>query len=153
MQVTEKQIEAAARAIMLDDICGLIVAGKRVLCDDESAYDDDALVCLCRRQARAAIKAMQAPVVKPLEWGYVTVPGGWMPETYQADTVCGLYQVFAYDDSAVGAVFAEWANDSAHFGMKQARSIARVHDFDAAKAAAQADFERRILSALEPSEC
>lgn len=105
------------------------------------------MIDLARTALTAAIGAGgQAVAVKPLEWENVRVNYG--PETYEAKSPVGLYQVFTDEDSAAGAVLAEWALDSQHFGMTSATSLGRYPGFEAAKAAAQADYGRRILSAL-----
>ena len=62
-------VERVARAIMLQDGCGLTIDGKHVLCCDSSVhghndaygkplFDDE---CSCRAFAIAAIAAMPAP--------------------------------------------------------------------------------------------
>ncbi len=84
--------------------------------------------------------------VKALEW--VHIPTGYGPETYQADTPVGYFQVFTDEDSAAGAVCVEYDTDSNLFGTTHAISLGRHADFPSAKAAAQQDFERRIRSAL-----
>src|SRR5690606_26757079 len=77
-----------------------------------------------------------AVAVKPLGWGGVR--GSYVPETYEAETPVGFYQVFADEDSAAGAVIAEFAQAREAFGTTEATSVSRTHSFDAAKAAAQA---------------
>lgn len=98
---------------------------------------------VARTEASAAVK------VGPLEWKNVQVNYG--PETYEAKTPVGFYQVFVDDDSAAGSIFAEWAWDQDQFGMTGATTLGRYATFPDAEAAAQADFERRIFSALSPA--
>lgn len=62
---SKEQIEAAAIAIMIEDECGLMVNGKRALCDDASCGDAVELKCICRSQASAALSAAEG--VKPRE--------------------------------------------------------------------------------------
>lgn len=69
--------------------------------------------------------------VKPLEW-----VRGWM--NAEAQTDIGLYQIAYRRDGSF-----EWC-----FGIKKEWASS----WDAAKEAAQADYERRILAALEPAE-
>ena len=80
---------------------------------------------------------------------------GWEPvkgegvETYEATSVLnGSYRVFVDDDSAAGAIFAEWAVEPDHFCMTYAKRLGRFHDWETAKAAAQSDFETRVRSCL-----
>ena len=87
-----------------------------------------------------------AVTVKPLVW--VNVPTGYGPETYEAYSSTGFYQVFTDEDSCCGAVCAEFATNQQQFGTTAARLVARVNGFIDAKAASQADYEARILSAL-----
>ena len=87
-----------------------------------------------------------AVTVKPMVW--VNVPTGYGQETYEAYSATGFYQVFTDEDSYCGAVMAEFATNQQQFGTTAARSVARVNGFIDAKAAAQADYEARILSAL-----
>lgn len=92
-----------------------------------------------------ALPAVQV-AIKPLEW--VNVPTGYGPETYEAYASTGFYQVFTDEDSCCGAVSCEFATNQNQFGTTAARGVARVHSFTDAKAAAQADYESRILFAL-----
>jgi hypothetical protein len=88
----------------------------------------------------------EAVTVKPLVWE--TVPTGYGPETYEAYAATGFYQVFTDEDSACGAVFAEFATDQSQFSTVSARKVARVNGFAEAKAAAQADHDARIRAAI-----
>ena len=88
-----------------------------------------------------------AATVKPLVWEIV--PTGYGPETYEAYAATGFYQVFTDEDSCCGAVFAEFATNRDQFGTTAARGVARVNSFADAKAAAQADYEARIMAALD----
>lgn len=110
---------------------------------------DDHVAALASLSPTTPVDGVGAePHVKPLEWQNVRVSYG--PETYEAKTPVGFYQVFVDEGSAAGSVFAEWAWDQSHFGMTGATSLGRYATFPAAEAAAQADYERRILSALNP---
>ena len=76
--------------------------------------------------------------VKPLEWNVVSWEGG--ADTWTSDTVLGRYH---FEDD----------------GFSEPPFILTLHQLvvgrygtpEAAKSAAQADYERRILSAIEPS--
>lgn len=79
-----------------------------------------------------------APKIKPLVWndtGY-----GYSGERYSAETILGWEYVCLWDDRAMtwsGFIAGVWKDHGDEGGL------------EAAKAAAQADYERRILSALE----
>ena len=88
---------------------------------------------------KAEVEAQPEPVVqvKPLEWGSTTVNG-----KHLRDVAYGLNGLIAYE---VGAV--------EHYVLVNGRGLGltRLGDFgsfDAAKAAAQADYEKRTLSAI-----
>lgn len=64
--IREKAIEAAARAAMKADGCGLTIEGEHVFCDDPRADREIGLdVCLCKRGARAAIDAYERAMWRP----------------------------------------------------------------------------------------
>jgi len=85
----------------------------------------------------AALAAMPGPAVKvkPLEWVLYRTKGYWC-----ANTTAGRYIAWEIED---GALFC-W-NPEANSSDTVYRSL------QAAKAAAQADYEARILSALTPA--
>jgi len=82
------------------------------------------------REANAAPPAMK---VKPLEWFEAELPsrggGKWQSEGYAIRKIEGLFLI-------------DFAGDKKHYW--------RFSTLEAAKAAAQADYESRILAALEP---
>ena len=73
----------------------------------------------------AAIRAIPiapqpvAVTVNPLVW--VNVPTGYGPETYEAYSATGFYQVFTDEDSCCGAVLVEFATNQQQFGTTAAR--------------------------------
>lgn len=84
---------------------------------------------------RAALRAQPAGVkVRGLEW--VKHPTA---EAWRSDTMLGTYQVW------IGSRSPAWQFD----GLLGERINEIAKNEEAAKAAAQADYERRILSALE----
>ncbi|WP_189423599.1 hypothetical protein [Devosia pacifica] len=84
-------------------------------------------------------------VVKPLEWDPIRGEG---VETYQAKCSFGMYRIFSDEDSAMGAIFVEFAVHEDRFCMKDAISIGRVHDWSAAENAAQQHFNNAVASCL-----
>ena len=63
---TSERIEKAARAVMIEDGCGLTINGVRTLCDEASCGDAGELSCMCRNAAKVALSAAEG--VKPREW-------------------------------------------------------------------------------------
>lgn len=106
-----------------------------------------------RRADLAAIQPAQVRV-KPLVWGGVT---DWRECTkFEAAALGGKYFVADLDkDSGIysagidlgGLAFVMLLEPDEKFGGKKPRSFPTI---EAAKAAAQADYEARILAALEP---
>lgn len=96
-------------------------------------YDPE--TCSSYHRVTAALSDKQAVEVKikPLEW--IEHPSA---DAWRADTMLGTYQVWA------GSLKTGWLFD----GLFAERLNETSHDEDAAKAAAQADYERRIRSAL-----
>jgi hypothetical protein len=84
---------------------------------------------------RAALSAAPAPEVKvkPLEWVKHPTANGW-----RAETILGTHQVWSIN--CVSWQFDGWSGD---------RLLEKAETVDAAKAAAQADYTTRIMSALE----
>ena len=119
---------------------------------DDYTKDNAALKASNDRLREQLAEAKARPVgvkVKPLVWSHVPVD---YVETYQAECPFGYYRVFEDEDSAAGAIWVEFAANVERFNMSDAVEVDRVYgEFSDAKAAAQADYERRILSALEPA--
>lgn len=135
--------EAMARAFMLEDGCGLTERGERLFCDDERADPEVRRgVCECRtigaRLADAALPLIEKacrPKVKALVWERCSEFDYW-----RADASFGSgYEV---------AEFGAGPNDTRlnpPYGV-----LPRWYgSAEEAKAAAQADYARRILDALE----
>lgn len=125
---SEKQIEAAA--IVIDQAP-----------DGCNAYDIASKALAAAEQAEPAPAARSGAVkVKPLEWAEST------HGIFIAKTPVGAYEV-GFDDGW-------WAQlDSASTWEWEPENDPRSYDGPfAAKDAAQADFESRILAALEPAE-
>jgi hypothetical protein len=61
---TEDQVERAAWAVMLADVCGLTVNGERVFCDHPDADEARQETCNCKKLARVAIAAAFAATPK-----------------------------------------------------------------------------------------
>lgn len=131
------------RGDLYNDLCGLL---GYLQCGEEVAR----IIHSAASPALPAEKDGAVQVgVKPLEWQPVHGEG---VETYEANSILpGSYRVFVDEDSAAGAIFAEWAAEPDHFCMTYATHLGRFHSWDAAKAAAQQDFNARILSCLEGS--
>jgi hypothetical protein len=64
MSPTEEQVERAACAIMLADVCGLTVNGERVFCDHPDADESRQELCNCKKLARVALDAAFATTPK-----------------------------------------------------------------------------------------
>ncbi len=114
---------------------GTPICGKEMFWEtpEMSAPDDrEGLVEFVR-------KDLAKPVVKPLEWVYS-----------RAESEVGTYVIDSGLSSGVEGRWYAWAHDpdeSDSFYIWQYG--VRVGSEEAAKAAAQADYEQRILSALE----
>ena len=92
------------------------------------------------------IPAVQV-TLKPLEWGLVTTM--YEPcEAYEAISPVGVY-VVAQDEDSPSRVNVEYGVGPDTFHKGQPLLLNVVLSFAAAKAAAQADYEGRILAALE----
>lgn len=87
----------------------------------------------CHAEAQAAIAALEPVKVKPLEWEYHPAGAIAAPPTGHA---------YIIDTRTKGRVYSIK-------GFNPQRQFASM---DEAKAAAQADYERRILDALEPGK-
>lgn len=111
------------------DQCSAIIDGMRAL------------------SARVAeLESQQSPAqgmrVKPLEWSFFDASTWW------AETVGGLYRINERGDGAV--ILAKDA-DIMRYIDDNGDDWGGWPSIDHAKAAAQADYERRILSAIEPA--
>ncbi len=109
----------------------------------EGLLDGNDLDATDQSRAEAVLRALRANglvvgKVKPLEW--VKHPKA---DIWRCDTAIGAFKVF----SGFGLGRASWDFDSAtDFRDATSQSAA---DVDAAKAAAQADYEARIRDAIE----
>ena len=110
----------------------------RLVCLNDSEQQRLNLRAVLREAASALRLAAQSPepvTVKPLEWNeYTDERGG--PDWWDAETLAGTYYGIAL---LVDGFFVEYDYTAVAKGL---------HDLDAAKAAAQADYEQRIRSAL-----
>lgn len=93
------------------------------------------------RAALAALDAETEVKVRELEWR--DHRGHTFPDTWTAKTPCGIYEI---EERSASDSPAYIATGPLHVFIADRDSL------DDAKAAAQADFERRILSALVPPE-
>ena len=82
--------------------------------------------------------------VKALEWQEITSPRE--VGDIEADTAVGVYSI-AIDDAAIEESGPDWKWDA----WTPHENLGHFGDLEAAKAAAQADFDARIRSALAPS--
>lgn len=135
---TSERIEKAARAVMIEDGCGLTINGVRTLCDEASCGDAGELSCMCRNAAKVALSAAEGvkPRVKKLEWDGLR-SGPYYIEI-RAGGVADLYNNMDRDED--GEI------DPMQGGYLTLISL------DDLKALAQADYEARILSALQEGE-
>lgn len=128
--ITKEAIEAARSAI-------------RYLNGPDTPWSDEQVSAVIT----AALAAMPAQrmLVKPLEWHAITSPreDGPPEETgdIEANTMIGEYSVCLDEDEAV--------SDTPLCCWGPVECIGHFDDFEAAKAAAQADYDRRIMAALE----
>lgn len=56
MTITETEVEAAAKAVMMEENCGYTLNGERVFCDDPRSGEHREY-CHCKASARAALTA------------------------------------------------------------------------------------------------
>ena len=127
MKPTDKELEA--RAEWLDAACGCNLEGSPCMSEEACRMDAEtaAMLRACKGRAR----------VKVLEWRKSERGFRW------EETACGSYVIFYKSEGsatlshgATTVTVAEYDGDN--MGVK-------------CKAAAQADYEARILSALEPA--
>jgi len=109
--------------------------------------------CECLQSAINAIISQTSPKVKPLEWEDHPLNGA--PVLSQAITQIGTYFICDDTDDFSGFYLELVTHDNAqwwqHVRAITEHLIGNHHDDDLTplKAAAHADYERRILSALE----
>ena len=120
--MTNKLIEAA------DELADRFDMVVQDICNDEPAEPNALAAALCALTAyRTARESAVEVKVKPLVW-----------EWYWASTPCGPYSLYEGFKNEAGSWYVCWSGTV----------IAHAHSLDAAKAAAQADYETRIRSAL-----
>lgn len=126
---TSEQIEKAARAVY--ETIGYDYEGRLILGNGDPYGEWD----LAIKAARAALTAAEEvkPSVKPLEWLKHPKANLW-----RAECIIGIYQVHAV------IPHSEWQFD-AFDGIK---TTGESENPSEAKAAAQDDYEARIISAL-----
>lgn len=131
----EALVERVARAICLSD--GLDI-------DTFQGGERDAILRHASKHARAALEAIPAEKgvgVKPLEWA----ADRYQEFSYRSETAktsIGKYEAFSF--IAAEKPVAGWTST---LSAQEGKSVS----LDAAKAAAQADYEARIRSALLPA--
>lgn len=122
----------------------------RVLRDEYGDYDENARLGAVYGTATigeflsainialAALDAETEVKVRELEWIEARISDQW--ERFTAESILGGYEVLEWSDGGFGGTFPGVGED---IGMEFSAS-----SIETAKAAAQADFERRIRSAL-----
>jgi hypothetical protein len=130
---TDEELEAMAERLDQSDA-------------NEYSFDND------KDDAAAMLRACKGRVrVKPLEWYPVNREEALCHGHWVAPALGGAYHTAPDEDSAAGASVLQWAICHEDFCMAYGGAISAHTDPEAAKAAAQVDYERRILDALEPS--
>lgn len=85
---------------------------------------------------------LAAPKIKPLVWGYRTIPDGGATGIWMASrSIVGMYEIHTFEGTAHSDVY--------FLDMPGQPKMQIFPTEDAAKAAAQADFERRVKECLE----
>jgi hypothetical protein len=84
---------------------------------------------------------MDAIKVKPLEWREARASDRW--ERFTAESILGRYEVLEWSNGGFGGTLAPQPGEDNGLEF----TAANMGD---AKTIAQADYERRILSAIEP---
>ena len=101
---------------------------------------------------RAVLPAVSPAVrVKPLVWEIASGPDAWCHDHHTAGAFGGAYQMAPDEDSAAGAWLLQWTQRPDDFCTIYGGPITKHEGPDAAQAAAQADYEARILAALTPN--
>lgn len=138
MTVSDKEVEAAAKAFI-----GAIDPEEVYIGDDHSLASvmidgrvDLSAAITAAIEAAASARA-DVPVVKPLKWRAARVSDKW--ERYEAETMFGTYEALEWSDGTYGVSIPVADGPAKEF---------RAQTIKAAKAAAQADYDARILSAL-----
>jgi hypothetical protein len=101
-----------------------------------------------RAEAQLATARADAVRVKPLVWHQVNA---LFNDEWMANALGGAFHIAPDEDSACGAWIMQWTICHEDFCMSYGGAISLHVDAEAAKAAAQADYEARILAALEPT--
>lgn len=171
MSPTEKQIEAAARAgspsefrrmessfEMAKKWRGVLDKGGEDAediarmaddCDRKGKAAKDKLFAQYRDALTAAEAQEVKPRVKPLNWEY---PIGYGSVVCRAETGMGIYSIHADEDSAGGRMFCELhLTQEADCTRWAVEIFSGYLEDDEIKEKAQADYEARVLSALEVS--
>jgi hypothetical protein len=109
--------------------------------------------CYAVSDVWSAIRVLPAvqPRVKPLVWTYPTPADRLCHAHETAPSFGGAYHISPDEDSSLGYWLLQWTLRVDDFCTRYGGKITRHNDPEAAKAAAQADYEARILSALEPA--
>lgn len=132
--------EAVERAIQLLDVAAEHIqehSPTQTTFYDDAECDGICLASECSTMATdlAAISAMGAPRVKPLEWR------GNFDHKKLADTPFGVYQVL----TVLGGVVVHFYAGN----LGQSQEIDLCKNMDEAQAASQADYEARVLACLD----
>jgi hypothetical protein len=107
-------------------------------------------MCTVKYQCARALPAVQ-PRVKPLVWTYPTPADRLCHAHETAPSFGGAYHISPDEDSSLGYWLLQWTLRVDDFCTRYGGKITRHNAPEVAKAAAQADYEARILSALEPA--
>lgn len=92
---------------------------------------------------------MTKPRVNPLEWHPVNGEDALCHDHWVAPALGGAFHTAPDEDSSAGAWVLQWTICHDDFCMSYGGAITRYGTPEAAKAAAQADYEACILSALD----
>lgn len=87
--------------------------------------------------------------VKPLVWFPASGNEKLCNDHWMASAFCGAYHMSPDEDSCCGTWLLQWTLRASDFCMKYGGEITIHSGPEAAKAAAQADYEQRILAAIE----
>lgn len=126
---TSEQIEKAARAIAEAE-------GWALIADLSLPFSEGSRIGKAMHKAKVALSAAEGvkPRVKPLAWAEAS-----FGDTWYAKSILGEYAI--------------WEIENGYFRAPDQPAGTRCDgDLDAAKAAAQADYETRIFSALQEGE-
>lgn len=99
-----------------------------------------------------ALSSVHAVKVKPLVWESAS-KGAWGDQnTERAAAFGGWYYMMDDQDSSAGAVFSEFVMSDDDACTSSAREVYHGYCYEAAKTAAQSDYEARILAAIEVTQ-